>query len=173
MNVDSDTFPSTGEDWAQDDLFANTTFATFQQAEPLDPIVQPNDGFSGHPNDHDPGVDEEDWFNDGNWQKSSVGNTAVSQQTDELDVFDKHNNGSLPDNLNDSSAQGVDNDVVSSSSLFIDLIQNDSSDPDNSKKEQSYANNWFQDSLWAIGTSSSTTNVVASKDDDDKFTSSL
>ncbi|GJZ43582.1 hypothetical protein Tco_0590837 [Tanacetum coccineum] len=120
MNVDSDTFPSTGEDWAQDDLFANTTFATFQQAEPLDPIVQPNDGFSGHPNDHDPV-----------------------------------------------------NDVVSSSSLFIDLIQNDSSDPDNSKKEQSDANNWFQDSLWAIGASSSTTNVVASKDDDDRFTSSL
>ncbi|GKB74242.1 hypothetical protein Tco_0935654 [Tanacetum coccineum] len=197
-NVDSDPFPSTGEDWAQDDLFANTTSATFQQAGPLDPVVQANDRFSGHPNDHDSeGVDEEDWFNDGNWQKSSAGNTALSQQADQLDVFDKHNDGSLQDNLNDSSAQGVDvdwfenknwqesatnnttineddnlfdmkpqNDAVSSSSLFNDLIQNDSSDPDNSKKQQSDATDWFQDSQWAIGASSSTTNMVASKDDD-------
>ncbi|PWA84753.1 hypothetical protein CTI12_AA131780 [Artemisia annua] len=197
-NVDSDPFPSTGKDWAQDDLFANTTSATFQPAEPLDPVVQANDGFSGHPNDHDSeGVDEEDWFNDGNWQKSSTSNTAVSLQANQLDMFDKHDDGLLHDNLNDKSAEGVDvdwfentnwqksttnntttnkddnlfdmkphNDAVSSSSLFNDFIQNDTSDPDNSKKQQSDATDWFQDSQWAIGASSSTTNVAASKDDD-------
>nr|GFB78694.1 hypothetical protein [Tanacetum cinerariifolium] len=36
------------------------------------------DGFSGHPNDHDLGVDEEDWFNN---EFQSVDNTKMENDT--------------------------------------------------------------------------------------------
>nr|GFB67359.1 hypothetical protein [Tanacetum cinerariifolium] len=94
-NDDSDLFPFADKDWIEDDLFGKMSGLDNKKmslAESSDPVVQANDGFSSHLNDHDPGVDEEDWFNYGNWHKSSADNTAVSQQTDELHVFDKHNN---------------------------------------------------------------------------------
>lgn len=150
LNVDSDTVPSTGKDWIEDDLFANMSSTTFKQAEQLE-SVQAKDGLSGHLNDiSSEGIDG-DWFSDGNWQMSSANNAAIAQQADLLDLVAKHNEGSLHDNPNDSSTEGVSIDwfentnwqksttnkdenssdikprvdAVSTPSLVNDLVQND------------------------------------------------
>lgn len=107
LNDESDTVPSTGKDWIQDDLFANMSSATFQQAEQLESVVQAKDGLSGHLNEiSSEGIDG-DWFSDDIWQKSSANTAAVAQQADLLDLVAKHNEGSSQNNLNDSSGEGV------------------------------------------------------------------
>ncbi|KAI3809742.1 hypothetical protein L1987_19342 [Smallanthus sonchifolius] len=203
--------PNDNSDPFQDDLFANMGSATFQQNEQLDSVVQAKDGLSGDLNDFNSKNVDGDWFNDGNWQKSSVKSTLndVSLQDNpndsSTDRFENANwqkssanntatikddnytlhDGSLQDNPNDISTDWFEDTnwqkvstnnttaTIKEDNLFDskphanDLIQSEKPDLDNSDKHHSDITDWFQNSQWAIGGSSSTPSIVVSKDDDD------
>lgn len=138
-----------------------------------DAAVQAKDGLSGDLNDFNITNMDGDWFSDGNWQKSSVKSAL--------------NDGSLQDNTNDTSTDWFENAswqkdstnnntaTVKNDNLFdikpdaSDLIQSENLDVDNSDKHHSDATDWFENSQWMVGGSTSTTNNVVSKDDDDGF----
>ncbi|KAI7731550.1 hypothetical protein M8C21_022306 [Ambrosia artemisiifolia] len=158
--------PDNDSDMFQDDLFVNMSSKTFQQNDQLDSVLQAKDGLSGDRNIKDA---DEDWFSDGNWQKSSVKNTL--------------NDVSLQDNANDSSTawfentnwqkSSTDNTAAVTDSLFDikpyvnDMIPSKQSDIVNSDKPNLDDTDWFQNTQLATGGSSSTINVMATKDDGD------
>ncbi|GKB14121.1 hypothetical protein Tco_0848044 [Tanacetum coccineum] len=57
---------------------------------------QENDGFSGHPNDHDPDVDEEDWFNDVSSSHSKVSSmmASIDEDVEKYSLADQDDVGS-------------------------------------------------------------------------------
>ncbi|KAL8238160.1 hypothetical protein R6Q59_019241 [Mikania micrantha] len=161
--------PNDESDLFQDDPFVNMSSVTFQQNERVDSADQAKDGSSGALNDFNLQNVGGEWVSDGNWQKSSVKITL--------------NDGSVQDNLNDSSTDWFENtnwlndstnnimSTVKDDNLFDirphanDLIQSEKSDLDNSDKHDSDITDWFQNNQWEIGGSTSTTNIVVSKDE--------